>query len=229
VISYCPAVRLTSKDVRVLGKTVLNRLWFVAENSEALFPLGFGTLYIFARLRAVKPNAKAFYSRSLNALEVRATQPIATGEEISVVRSYLVSDPFPSLISDKNTVVGITGGKGRGIFAKRHFKPRNIIGRYPVLIVPRKEHDHIFDSTLDLYHSVWERGQIAIPLGLWMLHNTTSEGSTKTTNTSSAFDTRNREMINYAIRHICPGDEITIPYRDRSEPIEKLAMYGMAQ
>ena len=228
-ITICPILRISKQDESDLKNTSLGERLFRARG-QALFALGYSSICLPAGLKASRMNARAVFDPHTDAIELICVHQINKGEKILCSPDVT---PMPGSIStpiaDNKIEVRESFGRGRGIFARRACPSRAVIGRYPVLVIPRTERALIFRTVLDLYHCDWGYGNLAIPLGLWMLHNTTSDGTTRTTNANYRLEYKTRTIVNYAIRPIATGDEITIPYRDRNEPLDKLEMYGIVQ
>jgi hypothetical protein len=229
-ITICPTLQLSKHDTGCLQKTILRDRLFRAQGGQALFALGYAAMCLPVGLTAGKINARVVFDPSVNAIEIICADRIERGEKIlcspeAVTKHGGITTP----IIDEKVEVRESAGKGRGLFARRPHHPRTIIGRYPVLVVPSSERELIFRTILDSYHYDWGHGNLAIPLGLWMLHNTTSDGTTRTTNASYWPDHEERTVVNYCIKPISEGDEITIPYRGIKEPLSKLGVYGIVQ
>ena len=228
-ITTCPTLQLSKHDARWLKNTTLGDRLFRQEG-QTLFTLGYSSLCLPIDLKSDKMNACAVFDSSVNAIEIICADRIERGGKVlcspeTIARHGSITTP----IADEKVEVRESHGKVRGLFSRRAFLPRTIIGRYPVLVVPSSERDLVFRTILDSYHYDWGHGNLAIPLGLWMLHNTTSDGTTRTTNASYWPDHKTRTVVNYCIKPISEGDEITIPYRDKKEPLSKLGVYGIVQ
>lgn len=102
--------------------------------------------------------------------------------------------------------IGITNGKGRGIFAQKQFAKGEIIERAPVIVIPGVQED-LADKTV-LYNYCYEwGGDIALALGYGSLYNHSYQ--------PNAIYTKNlQEMVVefIALRDIETQEEITINY-----------------
>ena len=65
--------------------------------------------------------------------------------------------------------------KGRGVFARRRFLRGEIIEQAPVLILGADEYELLNHTTLRDYYYAWGENACAIPMGLSMLYNYSSD------------------------------------------------------
>ena len=97
-------------------------------------------------------------------------------------------------------------GKGRGVFARAAIRKGTVIEQVPVLVVPIKDFVGGLDNpTLRKYLYIWNKGTIAISLGYGSLYNHSYAPNADYEHAAQA-------MIYRAVRHIEPGEEITINY-----------------
>jgi len=93
---------------------------------------------------------------------------------------------------------------GRGVFAACHFEADDVVEDCPVLLVPSGA---IVALGLDGYCFEWDDDQCAIALGYGSLYNHSWHP-----NARYDYD-HDAGIVSYtAVRHIEPGDEITVNY-----------------
>ena len=106
-------------------------------------------------------------------------------------------------------LVGDSGRKGRGIFARRGIAKEETIERSPVVVIPETQIKDLDRTVLGDYYFLWgeDEEHAAIALGLCSLCNHSFEANT-------AFVLRPEELtIEFvAARDIEAGEEITINY-----------------
>ena len=68
-------------------------------------------------------------------------------------------------------VVGVSPGKGRGIFASRRIQAGDVIEEAPVIVLPAAEIEHLERTVLQDYYFLWgaDEEDAAILLGLCSL------------------------------------------------------------
>jgi hypothetical protein len=93
---------------------------------------------------------------------------------------------------------------GRGVFAGRTFLPGAPIEDCPVLLLPA---ERVVALGLDGYCFEWKRDQVAVALGYGSLYNHSWHPNARYDHDYDA------GIVTYsAVRHIRPGEEITINY-----------------
>jgi uncharacterized protein len=98
-------------------------------------------------------------------------------------------------------------GKGRGVFARRRIRRREVIERVPVLVLPEEEvRDAQSWTGLAGYCFRWSGGRLALALGYGSLYNHSYRPNARYE------DNGRRIMVFTAIRDIGPGEEITVNY-----------------
>jgi SET domain-containing protein len=102
-----------------------------------------------------------------------------------------------------------TGNKGRGVYAKKRFRPGDLIERCPVILLRHQERERIEPTILSMYCFRWgaDSEEVAIVLGYGSLYNHSYQPN-------ADFHRRADEgaMDFVALADILPGDEITINY-----------------
>jgi SET domain-containing protein len=101
-------------------------------------------------------------------------------------------------------------GKGRGVFARRPIRKGEIIETVPMLVLSQKEYeDGVHGTSLSSYCFDWGRNQVALALGFGSLYNHSYRPNARYE------DVGPRTKTFIAIRHIEPGEEITVNYNGR--------------
>ena len=107
--------------------------------------------------------------------------------------------------TNRGTRVGITEGKGRGIFATRMFKGGELIESAPLLIIPEKQWPFVSSTVLADYFFEVDSGEAALALGTASLYNHSFE-------CNADYVTADDKILITATRDIRRGEEITIDY-----------------
>lgn len=100
-------------------------------------------------------------------------------------------------------------GRGRGVFSEKHFSRGEIIEKCPVLMIPRSQLDHIYETVLGDYVYPWgenDEGAI-LPQGLGLFYN-----HSYAPNADWVQDMNELTQCFVALRDIDPGEEITVNY-----------------
>jgi hypothetical protein len=115
--------------------------------------------------------------------------------------------PESSPVDD--VVVRLSEGRGRGVFAERDFKPRELIERCPVLVLPGEQHQIIRRTVLAHYFFRWVEGTgvVAVALGYGSLYN-----HSRRPNALHYHRTEHNEILIVAYEPIRRGEEIFISY-----------------
>ncbi|AKB25030.1 hypothetical protein MSMTP_1561 [Methanosarcina sp. MTP4] len=109
-----------------------------------------------------------------------------------------------SLISVKDAP-----GKGKGVFAQKHFEKDEIIETCPVIVLPPEEVDILEHTKLFNYYFAWgsDSREAAVALGYGSLYN-----HSYTPNAKYEKDLKNGLLKYVCIRDIQQNEEITINY-----------------
>jgi uncharacterized protein len=113
--------------------------------------------------------------------------------------------------------IGLSPGKGRGVFAGKGFKKGEIIEACPVIVLPGKDIPHIEKTELSWYYFLWDDELAAIALGYGSLYN-----HSHTPNSEIDIDHQNHVIVFKALGDIRKGEEITHDYdwpSDGSVPV----------
>jgi SET domain-containing protein len=105
--------------------------------------------------------------------------------------------------------VGLSAGKGRGIFATRKIGCREMIEESPVVVVPREQVAHLDATALCDYYFLWspDEKDAALLLGRCSLCNHSYEPNARFELYPA------RQTIGFiALREIATGEEITVNY-----------------
>jgi uncharacterized protein len=103
-------------------------------------------------------------------------------------------------------------GKGRGVFARRLIRKGEVIEQVPVLVLPTAEiRDGSDWTTLGGYCFVWDRDNVALALGYGSLYNHSYRPNARYD------DVGQQTKVFTALRHIAPGEEITVNYNGEPE------------
>lgn len=94
---------------------------------------------------------------------------------------------------------------GNGVFARRRFRPGDIVEVCPVLVIPETAIE--IDGELDGLTYAWDEGHCAIALGYGSFYN-----HAKWPKAEAVLDEDARAITIMAITEINTGDEITISY-----------------
>jgi len=229
IIARCSSVELSKHDTKLIKKTRLGPRLFDTSGQRAVFAVGYATLCLAVMLKRKERNARAFFDSETGVLEIHCAKPISKGELVLCHRqTEIVCGEITEPVGDGKFEVRKSPGKGKGIFALRDFKPGDRMGEYPVILAPGgawSDAGLIKKTILNRYYLDWGWEHLAFSLGLWLLHNTTDDGTVRTTNATYDADYKLRIIRNRCLRHIKEGDEVTIPYICVTEPIEKLKQY----
>ncbi|KZP31462.1 hypothetical protein FIBSPDRAFT_849425 [Athelia psychrophila] len=114
----------------------------------------------------------------------------------------------PAHLNSAGLEIRLTQDKGRGVFATRHIPVETVIEISPALLFDKQVyHDHARHTILDDYTFRWPDGGQALALGLGSLFN-----HADTPNVAFAVDTPTHSIRFTVMRHVEPGDELTIFY-----------------
>jgi len=115
--------------------------------------------------------------------------------------------------------LGISPGKGRGVFAAVPIKAGTVFERCPIIRIPKEEIMHIRRTVLADYFFTWDREKqdAAIALGFGSLYNHSYRPNAK-------FDMalEDREVVFTALRDIEAGEEITVNYNGKPDDMRRL-------
>ncbi len=101
---------------------------------------------------------------------------------------------------------------GRGVFAGRGFRTGEVVERCPVLRIPASDRRLVQKTVLKTYLYERDRGAAAIALGLGSLYNHSLDPNAEFELLLDA------DVVEFrALRHIAPGEEVTISYCDDSD------------
>lgn len=108
--------------------------------------------------------------------------------------------------------VGVSPGRGRGVFATRAFKAGEVIEVSPVIVIPREQRELIEETILGDYWFEWGdapegENPAAIALGYVSLYNHSYDP-----NAAYVMDYEQRTMEVVARRDIRAGDELVVTY-----------------
>ncbi|KAL4250750.1 hypothetical protein ABKN59_006080 [Abortiporus biennis] len=104
--------------------------------------------------------------------------------------------------------IGITEGKGRGVYAVQQIPVRTVIEISPVLLFAKDEYaQHGKHTVLDHYTFNWPDGRMALALGLGSLFNHSDNP-----NVSFSLDTETESIRYTTSRIVSPGEELCIFY-----------------
>lgn len=225
-ISLCPTIQLSASETRRIRKTCLKERLYSVKKGKVVFALGYAALCVPFRLRTSYRNARAVHDPKRKVLEIICTKPISQGEKILCSRKTSTrSGSTLGPIGNGKLEVRESSDKGRGLFALRSYKLRAMMEMYPVIVVsglPSPDADLIFGTVLEHYFYGWSEKGWCVPLGLWILHNTSEDGTSETTNADYDPNYKNRTVTNFCTKAIAKGEEVTIPYRQPDEPLSKL-------
>ena len=114
-------------------------------------------------------------------------------------------------------VVGVSPGKGRGIFASRRIQAGDVIEEAPVIVLPAAEIEHLERTVLQDYYFLWgaDEEDAAILLGLCSLCNHSYQPN-------AVFVPRpETHTIRFvALRDIAAGEEVTTNYNGNPESLK---------
>jgi SET domain-containing protein len=110
----------------------------------------------------------------------------------------------------RDLVVRRIRGKGRGVFARRSFRPGEVIEVCPVIPMTPREANSCAKTILDDYYFEWGPGGrgYAVALGYGSLYNHADDPNAVFTNR-----TRQLQIVVRARKPIAEGEQITINYR----------------
>ncbi len=105
--------------------------------------------------------------------------------------------------------VGPSRGRGRGVFARRHFAEGELIEQVPVLVIPGEEWHFIEKTVLFSYCFSWgaDSEHAALALGYGSLYNHSYQPN-------ATYVKRLAELLIdfVALRPIAAGEEVTVNY-----------------
>ena len=104
------------------------------------------------------------------------------------------------------------GRSARGVFARRAFRPGDVIEITPVILIPNTQRALIRQTVLENYVFDWGCGSTAVALGYGSLYN-----HAYAPNAHYCQDIDRKTLEFSAIRDIAAGDEITVNYNGSSE------------
>ena len=104
------------------------------------------------------------------------------------------------------------GRSARGVFARRAFRPGDVIEITPVILIPNTQRALIRQTVLENYVFDWGGGSTAVALGYGSLYNHAYDP-----NAHYCQDIDRKTLEFSAIRDIAAGDEITVNYNGSSE------------
>ncbi len=109
----------------------------------------------------------------------------------------------------KDLIIKKTKKRGRGVFAGKLFKKRQVIETCPIVLLERKDRKHIEKTGLYDYYFGWgkDKKQPAIALGYGSLYNHSFDP-----NAVYIKDFKKSVMFVRARRDIKKGEEITVNY-----------------
>lgn len=136
---------------------------------------------------------------------------------IKLVDRYLVESP-----DDPNSLkirVGITGAKGRGVFATGKIRKDEIIERAPIVLIPEQQWDMVESTTLRNYTFSWGPNDehAAVALGYVSLYN-----HSYTPNAMFVQTPEDAVIEITALRDIEKGEEILVNYNGEPDDQEPL-------
>lgn len=99
-------------------------------------------------------------------------------------------------------------GKGRGVFARRWIRAREVIEKVPVIVLPVEEGEA---GRLADYVFLWNRRSVALALGYGSLYNHSYRPNARYD------DVGKQTKVFTALRDIAPGEEITVNYNGEPE------------
>jgi uncharacterized protein len=108
--------------------------------------------------------------------------------------------------------------KIRGLIATKRIKPREIIERCPIILIPMREEQALMQTVLGKYYYEWNNENHILALGYASLINHSYQPSAR-----YAFSYKKKEMVIIALGEIKPGEEITVNYNyepDSLDPLE---------
>ena len=103
--------------------------------------------------------------------------------------------------------VGISGAKGRGVFAEKAFEVGEVLEVCPLIILDKERDDPLLDTIIEEYIYAWMSGGSAVALGFGSLYNHSYESNAAYKRIEAT-----NQLIFEAIRPIEEGDEVTINY-----------------
>ena len=114
-------------------------------------------------------------------------------------------------------VVGVSPGKGRGVFASRRIQAGDIIEEAPVIVLPGAEIEHLERTVLQDYYFLWgaDEKDAAILLGLCSLCNHSYQPNTVFL---PCPETRTIRFV--ALRDIEAGEEVTTNYNGNPDNLK---------
>ena len=98
-------------------------------------------------------------------------------------------------------------GKGRGVFARKHFVKDETIEQAPVIILPNPQWEFLEQTVLRNHYWYWNEDAMAFCLGYGALYNHSAEPNARVVR---QFEQNVIEFI--ALRNIEVDEEITIDY-----------------
>ena len=116
-----------------------------------------------------------------------------------------------------------SGDKGRGVFARKRFRPGELIERCPVIILNSAECERIEPTILGMYCFRWgaEAKEVAVVLGYGSIYNHSYRPNA---DFNPVLEDNAMEFV--ALRDIERGEEITINYNGLPEDQSPLWFSG---
>jgi SET domain-containing protein len=121
--------------------------------------------------------------------------------------------------NSSNVYMADTGGKGRGVFARRRIRKDAIIERSPVIVIPAEEWAGMEETILSNYVFDWGENNehAAVALGYVSIYN-----HSYTPNASLSECTEEGTIEVVALRDIDAGEEIFVNYNGEPDDREEL-------
>lgn len=110
-------------------------------------------------------------------------------------------------MNEENLIIREVEGKGRGVFARKHFAAGELIEEAPVIVIPDPQWKELERTALKEYYFAWSDQSAAIALGFAELFN-----YCENPNADTVRDVEKGQMDFVALRDIEAGEEITIKY-----------------
>lgn len=110
------------------------------------------------------------------------------------------------MLTSKNYIAP-AGHKGRGVFARKKLRSKELIEVAPYIELPSKEYNRLSGTTIEAYRFEVSRNKCAIGLGNVSIYNHSKEP-----NAEVFVDSDERTLTVQAIKPIKKGEEITIHY-----------------
>ena len=100
-------------------------------------------------------------------------------------------------------------GKGRGLLAGRSFRRDEVVDLAPVIVIPARQAGVVGQTVIARFTFAWDEktGSVALALGRVSLLN-----HSYMPNVAAEKQMASRSIRFYALRDICPGEELTINY-----------------